>query len=101
MQRFLQLKDNDEDETNKDDKKIEQKSRSIQKRNPFSTKNLHSNTIWRKWFSSLSIERVLETQNICRDMMKVMGYTEIHTNKDIDSASLITSFCPNQNITFC
>ena len=101
MQRFLQLKDNDEEETIKDDKKIEQESRRIQKRNLFSTKSLHSNTNWWKWLSSLSIERVLETQNVCRDMMEVIGYTEIQTNKDIDSASLITSFCPNQNIAFC
>ena len=98
---YLQLKDHHQDETNKDDAKIEQEVHSIQKRISFSIKPLHSNTNWWKWLLTLSVERVIETQNVCRHMMKVMGYTEIQTIKDIEPASLIKSFCPNQNITFC
>ena len=70
-------------------------------RKPFASRKLNSRSNWWKWLKNLSIETVIETQHLCRDMMKLMGYTAIHSKKDIDLASLITNFCLNQNITFC
>ena len=97
----------EDNKTKQDDKQIEQDNKknvqahSVQKRPAFSSKNLCSNTNWWKWLTTLDSQRVKITQNICKDMMKLMGYTEIQTNKDVNPTSLTTSFCLNQDITFC
>ena len=90
----------DDKKINQDDKKIE-RVYSVKKNPAFSTKNLRSSINWWKWLATLDIQRVKITQDICKDMMKVMAYTEIQTYEEVDPASLITNFCINQNITFC
>ena len=56
---------------------------------------------WWKWMKSLNFQKVENTQNVCKEMMEIMGYIAIQDTENKGPVDVITDFCPNRNITFC
>ena len=69
-------------------------------KDPHTTTRL-SRANWRKWTRHLTYQKVAVTQDKCKDMMLLMGYNEVQQDTLLNSTSLLTKFCPSQNVTFC